>query len=693
MSLVTTKEPADRFEDDGYSNEHAGHVAVRNHEMLMQHHRFLNTQNQPAFEQTLGSNVQIAPQCRIVSFDFKMWVNPPAPDNQRHEALHVCTALPHDAQRAATPLEQIPNWRSLYPALAPQGEDTNFDYDLIFIESKLDLMTDSPPTGSRLGIDFFARIANGSAYEVWDYATAFYEKGRRVHDCSGELRFDVEGNSECVGTTRLEMSLESSWWVKFFFKASERRRVREARGDLDALQQVNESTRRSLKEMSIMQEIWATSYANNLPRKRVAVLLWKFRQVRPGEAATTRWRDLIPPPPRITTNSPAPAMLESQMTLDASINSHMHQPVPLYTDPFHQPSFESFADCPDPSSKPQDFDDYPTPGDAFPVQSVTMDYSVSNIEVKQEDLGSVDFSEGHINLYCESYSQPPPTYGHVHFEPMEGMQEGYDGDEWAAMCAHPGFADVGFEHGNAPHIADRSEHGGGDFPDVGFEHANFPNGAEKLEHDSEELNDVGFQHDNVEQVAGRSDHGAGDYPDVGFEHPKLPEAPKRLEHDGEDFTDVGFQHEAVPQVADGEEHDSHHFTDAHSQYVDFTQALQNARRGNEPFIDGSLEQPNARDLSEKSPHGNDAFTDIGFQHAHSPEVPETQSHTTDVFTDVGFEQPHLSDVPAKPAHETDDFTDIGFEHSGLPDLSHASQHDNDSDYEHIQVQDYAMSFD
>lgn len=42
-------------------------------------------------------------------------------------------------------------------------------------------------------------------------------------------------------------------------------------------------------------------------RKRMAILLWKFRQTRPGEVGTTTWRRLIPPPERSTTNSPRTA--------------------------------------------------------------------------------------------------------------------------------------------------------------------------------------------------------------------------------------------------------------------------------------------------------------------------------------------------------------------------------------------------
>lgn len=656
MSLVTTKETSNTFEDDSCSTKRARHVAVKNYEMMMQGNHFLNVsgtsmqsymENRPPFEEALDSIFRTAPQCRVSSFDFKMWVNPPAPDNQRHEAFHVCTALPHDAQRAATPLEHIPNWRSLYPDLAPLSEDADFDCNLVFMESKLDLMTDSPPTGSRLGIDFFARIANGSAYEVWDYSTVFYEKGRSVHKCSGELRFTVEGSTEGIGTTKLEMSLESSWWVKFFFKASERRRVREARGDVDALQQVDENTRRSLKELSVMQEFWATSYANRLPRKRVAVVLWKFRQVRPGEAAITRWRDLIPPPPRITTNSPAPAMLESQMTLDNSINNHMHQPVAIYTDAFHQQSFDSFGACPDPAPNSQDFDDYGTSGDAFPGPSGAMAFQMSNIDVKQEDLGSVDFSEGHINLYCEAYSQPPPAYGaHAPFVASEEtMQEGYDDHHWAAMCPHPAFADMGFEHANGLPVADTSEHVGADFTDVGFEHGNLPDVPEKVQHDNEDFTDVGFQHDNISQVAA-----------------------------GPEYDNLGFKHVDV-------------------QHADFALALKNSVHANQHFTDVGLEHANPPDVPGESSRGNDPFTDVGFEHTNLGETAEQPEHNSEHFADVGFEHTDLPDVSERSRQGSEIFTDVGFEHVHLPDLPDTVQHDNDGEYEHVPDQSHGMAFD
>ena len=677
MSLVTTKEPVNSFDDESGSDQHARRFAIKQYKMMVQDDQFLNvngtlihpyTDNVSSFEDTLESTFQIAPQCRVTSFDFKMWVNPPAPDNQRHEALHVCTALPHDAQRAATPLEQIPNWRSFYPSLAALSEEADFDCNLLFMESKLDLMTESPPTGSRLGIDFFARIANGSAYEVWDYTTVFYEKGRCVHDCSGELRFSVEGGSEGIGTTKLEMSLESSWWVKFFFKTSERRRVREARGDLDALQQVDESTRRTLKELSVMQEIWATSHANRLPRKRVAIVLWKFRQVRPGEAATTSWRDLIPPPPRITTNSPAPVLLESQMTLDTSINGHMHQPVAIYSDPFHQQSFDGFGDCPDSVSAPQTFDDYSTSGDAFHGRSGTMDYSMSNIDVKQEDLGSVDFAEGHINLYCEPYSQPPPVYD-IHAQLVASEQnvpEGYDDGQWAAMCPHPVFDDVGFEHGNVPRVEDRSEHEAGDFTDVGFEHANLPDVPEKLEHDDEAFTDVGFQLDSIPQAAERPDQDSHGFTDIDFQHINLAQALKDSEHGNEHFS---FEHADLPDVPG------------------------KSAEGIDVFSDVGFEHAHSPEVPEKSPHGKDSFTDVGFEHNHSHEVLEMSSHGNGPFKDVGFGRIHSSEVPEKPSDEIDVFTHVGFEHVNLPELSDNAQHDNDSDYEHVQVQDHAMAFD
>ena len=495
MSLVTTKE---RSEDERSYDMRARHIAAEHYQMQQRHqfdaggppvHPHIHAL--PPSSSLLGSNIGIAPQCSVLSVDFKMWVNPPAPDNQRHE-LHVCTALDHEAQLPPMTLEDMPNWRLTYPDLASISEQGPVDCSLVLMETKLDLMTDYPPTGSRLGINFFARIANGSAYEFWDYTTKFYEKGRCVNACSGDLRFHIE-EGETIEAAKLEMPLESSWWVKLFFKMSERRRAREARGDQDALQEVDAKTTRYLNDLTIMQEVWAISYENNLPRRRIAILLWNFRQVCPGEAATTQWKELIPPPPRIATNSPAPIKLGSPMALDATLNDHIRDQVDIYTIPFHHQPYPAFGHCPDPASdSQQSFIDYPTTSDGLSVPSAGMTYPICSMDIPQESLESVDFMGGHINMYCESYAQPAPPHSipydsHGPFvAPQANMQEEYNDDEqWEGIYPHTIFTDVGFEPANLPPVIETSElgddHKGGQGPPMALNEVDIYRGASPLQ--------------------------------------------------------------------------------------------------------------------------------------------------------------------------------------------------------------------
>ncbi len=468
MSLVTAKEPVNGFEDHTYYDERVRHIAAEQHEMQYQQlfdapgtsiHSDIGTL--PSAGDTLGSNVPIAPQCSILSIDFTMWVTPPAPDNERHEALHVYTTLQPEARRATLALEDVPSWRSIYPHLASISKEGDIDSSIVLFETNFDLMTDNPPWGSKLGIEFFLDVANGSAYRDWGYLTNFYEKGKQLRTYSGSLRYYIDGR-EGEGNAKVEMPLESSWWVKLFFKISERkrRRAKEAGGDPAAQQQEDEWARWILKDMSVVQEVWASPHDDRSSRRRIAILLWKFRQIRPGQAATTTWRNLVPPPPRITTNSPTPSAQQPPMTLNTTMDDHMHHAVDIYTEPFHQQAFDSLGHSPDAVADSQTFVDYPTSTDALSGSLANIAYPISTMEFRQENIGAVDFAGGHINLYCEPYTQPEP-YDEIapYVAPDENMQQHYDDHHWATVYQHPMFTDASFHHASLPEAPEELEHG------------------------------------------------------------------------------------------------------------------------------------------------------------------------------------------------------------------------------------------
>lgn len=461
MSLVTPKEepPVNGFEDHQYSDERVRHVSVEHHQT---EHQQLFDPNQtsmlpyvsalPSSGHVLSSNGQMVPRCSILSIDFKMWVNPPAPDKKRHEPLHTYTSLQQEPQRPTLPLEEVSNWRSTYPGLASMYEEANNDCSLVLLETNFELTAESPPMGCLLGIDLFLHIANSSAYRDWQFVTSFYENGQCVKTCSDSLRYSLN-ESEGEGVTKVEMPFESSWWVKLFFKIAERRSAKQALGDPVAQQQTEDGARRYLKELSVVQEVFATPVDDTLPISRVAILLWKFRQTRAGEAATTTWRNLIPPPARATTNSPPGPVPQPPMTLDSTMTDPMQQhPANIYTEPFDHRAFDALSHSPTTLSDSRTFADYPNATDALPdaIDSITYPIPISIMGMQQENIDAMDFVGGHINLYCEAYEQQPAQHPFESDEPYVAapeenlQQQSYDEQHWAAVYEHPMFADPAF---------------------------------------------------------------------------------------------------------------------------------------------------------------------------------------------------------------------------------------------------------
>lgn len=283
---------------------------------------------------TLGSNAPIHGPS-IQRINFEMWVNPPTDENQRRSSLHIYTSIQSDISTSSMVLEDVRHWRSTYPPLSTLHQDGQLDgTQLILLEANFDLMNAFPPRGSKLGIRLDADIAFTRGYHSFKYVSNFYQMGTSdpMHSCGDGLEYtEMPGDD----TVRLEIPLESKWWVMLFHKITERRFAEEATGDTQAIQADAEQTRQYLREMSIVQEISATPNGGLSPQ-RVAILLWRFRQTRPGETATTTWRELHAPPSRIMTNSPAPPFPQPPMTIDDAIHDNITpQATPLYAEFFN----------------------------------------------------------------------------------------------------------------------------------------------------------------------------------------------------------------------------------------------------------------------------------------------------------------------------------------------------------------------
>jgi transcriptional enhancer factor len=296
---------------------------------------------------TLGSNTYEPTSHLIHAFNFDMWVSAPQQANRIDKALHVYTRLQGDQHRPVAlpmPLDNLAGWRTSFPHISSLVEDINnpLDCDVILLEVNLQLMGDFPPSGSRLGIqldlDFghptMGDVSLASQMEDWTCSTFIYEDGQKMLETYNDL--------QKASSTKIKPLFESSWWAKLFTQLTQEKQMAEGSGQSEAVQAADNHTRQFFHSLSAVQELRATPSSHRRmstystsnqgdESKRMAILLWKFRQTRPGEVGTTTWRRLIPPPERTTANSPrAAAGIDlPPLALDSMVSSkpqeHVYQ--------------------------------------------------------------------------------------------------------------------------------------------------------------------------------------------------------------------------------------------------------------------------------------------------------------------------------------------------------------------------------
>lgn len=414
---------------------------------------------------TLGSNAPVH-EPSIQRIIFEMWVHPPASEDSQRR-LHNYTSSQSDISASSMILEDLRHWRTTYPHLSSLHQEGQLNgTELILLEANFELMNAFPPRRSKLGIHLDVDLAHTRGYSNFRYSSNFYQTGTPdpMHSCGDLLRYTHMHRDD---TVRLEIPLESRWWVMLFHKITERRFAEKATGDPQAIQADEEQTRQYLREMSIMQEVFATPDGDSSPQ-RVAILLWKFRQTRPGETATTTWRKLHAPPSRIMTNSPAPPLLQPPMAIDSTIHDNITpQATPLYAEFFSQQD-ELIVDANMPSStSPSQNMQYPSFDSSLPSTSLPSTYSsiphdstygsttASVAHFSQTstatDTSADDFTGGQIQI---QYHEPPPPYDdpQLAYPPPPASQaslqrQQYDANtQWAAAYHASMFAGVEFQH-------------------------------------------------------------------------------------------------------------------------------------------------------------------------------------------------------------------------------------------------------
>ena len=272
--------------------------------------------------------------------NFTMWVQPPNHHRSIASSVHIYTTLASSPSHHAVPLESLRNWRDSFPCLASLHHAGAVDCEIVLLEASINMNAPASSfKGWELGTALEVLACPSFAGHSWHYSTTIYENGESVEEHTAPLPHVDMGYED--GTVKLQPSLLPRFWAPRFVIWDKERQHLEQRGDGRAAE---ERSRTRVKRMSAVQELYATPPGNDdTTPKRAAVLLWKFSKSKANDGGgKTTWRNLIPPPTRILTTSPAglmsvevpplapPPSLPSQDTL--WIETQSTNPLSMYED-------------------------------------------------------------------------------------------------------------------------------------------------------------------------------------------------------------------------------------------------------------------------------------------------------------------------------------------------------------------------
>lgn len=279
----------------------------------------------------------------VQKIELNMSVFPPATEHSKDgPAYHTYTRMQSEMGAQPITSEGDPFWRERYPELASlyDGDGQPKNSEIILLESNLELMKTFCPQRSKLGIHLYADIICDGAYRTWNHRTIFYQNGQPSTEYGRKVVSTRIHNST---TTRVEISLFSSWWVELFQEILNRRHEIEISGDLEEFQGHEDQNREDIRSLSIVQEIFASTQEEGhefpLTGDPAVILLWKFRQTRPGEAATTSWRKLHASSSRTSVASKSESV-EPPLTMDSHAQNFTHRlalPLPSSQVPLPEP--------------------------------------------------------------------------------------------------------------------------------------------------------------------------------------------------------------------------------------------------------------------------------------------------------------------------------------------------------------------
>ncbi|ERF70841.1 hypothetical protein EPUS_02363 [Endocarpon pusillum Z07020] len=305
-----------------YENSIEHSVERRNKRLAAQHSSYrehgysVHTDNLPSAPQTLGSNACTISGKRVTGVNFEMWMSPNQSnmDKRLHDFTSLQTA--RDLPRCdPSPLEDVRDWRALYPCLAAtlDGKGDVPEFDIIGIETSYKMMSDFPPPKATLGLRLELDFGPSSREELYDWTctTHIYRNGIPVKQAS---HYRLEAKYGMIAPP-----FDSMWWALTFIDRMEQKKQAEESGKRDVYDAAQQRAQKFFSELTAVHEIRARSQADSSSqdqrpeRRLVAALLWRFSMAPESFVGTTSWQRLLPPPARITTNSPAPDQREMSL--------------------------------------------------------------------------------------------------------------------------------------------------------------------------------------------------------------------------------------------------------------------------------------------------------------------------------------------------------------------------------------------
>ena len=269
----------------------------------------------------LASNEYPGPTIRRVAFAMTL-----VHKDDKSIILHTYTSIQSETTAAMRALEDVSNWREMYPPLAADYDRGQIGCPIFLFDTQFSLM--DHPKLSNLAITLSMEFSQGAHFTNWRSYPRFYERNGCPVDLTG--LYPESGPSDLLGSSRIEgtdnsrlgqIPFRSEWWVRAFTRMMSKKMEVENIGDPKLIREAEERAIQYVQGISVMQEIWATHQVYNHRQQRLAIILWKFSIAKRGDAATTSWRRLSPPLSPYDIQSPHPPSENPPMTLDATLQA------------------------------------------------------------------------------------------------------------------------------------------------------------------------------------------------------------------------------------------------------------------------------------------------------------------------------------------------------------------------------------